>query len=135
MFLKASGESAPFVAFAGGPALLLGFLLRPTSGVSGSGPVVETGAIVAAALLGTAVLAAIVYGVVRVFMHAFDVAEWGARQRHLNDYRPNVVSATPRWRARSRAARGMSANPVPTSSNEAALPSDGGTRASSDNTA
>lgn len=93
IFLKASGESAPLVALAGAPALAIGFLLRPTSGISGAGPVVQTGVIAATALLGTAVLAAIVYGVTRMIMHGFDLTEWGARQRKLNDYRPRVVSA------------------------------------------
>lgn len=93
IFLKASGESAPFVALAGLPALAIGFLLQPTQGISGQGPVIQTGVIIATALLGAALLSAIAYGVVRMIMHGFDLADWGARQKRLNEYRPSVVSA------------------------------------------
>jgi hypothetical protein len=93
VFLKASSDAAPFVALAGVPALLLGFVVRPSNGTSGAGPVVHTGAIIAGVLLGTAVLSVIFYGVGRMIMHAFDLADWGAREKNLTAYRPRVVSA------------------------------------------
>jgi hypothetical protein len=93
IFLKSSGEAAPWVALAGAPALAIGFLLQPTSGTSGQGPVVQTGVIVATALLGTALLAAIVYGVTKMLLHSIDLGEWGARQKALFEYRPRVVNA------------------------------------------
>jgi hypothetical protein len=93
IFLKASGEAAPWVAFAGAPALAIGFLLQPTSGTSSSGPVVQTGVIVATALLGAAVIGAIVYGVIKLMLHSIDLGEWGARQQALLEYRPRVMRA------------------------------------------
>lgn len=92
VFLKSTGDAAPFVALAGVPSLLLGLLLRESSTYRGS-PVIETGVIVAGVLLGSAVVAALVYAVARMISHGFDVAQWTARERKLSEYRPQIVSA------------------------------------------